>query len=133
MSHVHAFPCICSFFSIYLLYLKCIWDFSNCLLSLFLASSIYVSLFLWHPNINPLCPRTLFVLGYPLLLTLLHLITGSVMRRPNRTSLRTFLDEAFILNTKSSYQTSLTLTFPLSFTVGNGSHCVTSRSHVHLC
>ena len=31
------------------------------------------------------------------------------------------------------WQTSPTLTFPLSFTVGNGSHCVTSRSHVLSC
>ena len=43
------------------------------------------------------------------------------------------LDEAFIQNTKSFYQTSPTLTYPLSFTVGVGSHCVTSRSLVHLC
>ena len=133
MSHVHAFPCICSFFSICLLYLKCIWDFSNCLLSLSLASSIYVSLFLWHPNKNPLCPGTLFVLGYPLLLTLLHLITGSVMRRPNRTSLRTFLDEAFILNAKSSCRISPTLTFLLSSTVGDGGHYVIPWSLARPC
>ena len=37
---------------------------------------------------------------------------------PNRTSLRTFLDEAFIQNAKSFYWTFPTLTYPLSFIVG---------------
>ena len=53
---------------------------------------------------------------------------GSVMMMPTRHSRRTFLDEVFIRNTKSFLRTSPTLTFPLSFTVENGSHCVTSRS-----
>ena len=44
-----------------------------------------------------------------------------------------FLDEAFILNTESFWWTSLTLIYPMSFTVGVGSHRVTSRSHVHSC
>ena len=56
-----------------------------------------------------------------------------VMMMPTRHSRRTFLDEVFIRNTKSYWQTSPTLTFPLSFTVGNGSHCVTSRSLVLSC
>ena len=34
---------------------------------------------------------------------------------------------------KSYRRTSLTLTFPLSFIVGNGSHCVTFQSLVLLC
>ena len=50
-----------------------------------------------------------------------------------RHSQRTFLDEVFIRNAKSFWQILLTLTFPLSFTVGNGSHCVTSRSLVLSC
>ena len=46
---------------------------------------------------------------------------------------RTSLDEAFIPNTESSCQILLTSTFPLSFIVGDGSHCVMSRSHVLSC
>ena len=46
---------------------------------------------------------------------------------------RTSLDEAFIRNAKSLCQTLPTLTFPLSFTVRDGSHCVTSQSHVLSC
>ena len=46
-----------------------------------------------------------------------------------KTSRRTFLDEVFIQNAESFWQTSPTLTFPLSFTVGDGSyyHSVPSR------
>ena len=50
-------------------------------------------------------------------------MSGFVMTRPNRTSLRTFPNEAFILNTKSFCRTSPTLTFPLSSIVENRSHC----------
>ena len=53
---------------------------------------------------------------------------GSVMMMPIRYSQRTFLDAAFILNAKSFWWTSLTPTFPLSFIVGDESHCVTSES-----
>ena len=86
----------------------------------------------WHLNVNLLHPRTLFVPGHPLLLTLLPHTSGSVMIKLDRIFRRTFLDKAFIRNAKSSCRISPTLTFPLSFTVGNGSHCVTSWSHVHL-
>ena len=48
-------------------------------------------------------------------------------------SRRTFLDAAFILNAQSFWQTSPTPTFPLSFTVGDGSHYVTFRSLVLSC
>ena len=44
-----------------------------------------------------------------------------------------FLDEVFIRNAKLFWRMSSTLTFPLSFTVGNGSHCVTSWSLVLSC
>ena len=44
-----------------------------------------------------------------------------------------FLDTAFIQNAKSFWQTSPTLTYSMSFIVGVGSHCVTSRSHVLSC
>ena len=55
------------------------------------------------------------------------------LQRPKQTSLRTSLDEAFIRNAKSFCQTSLTLTYPLSFTVEVRSHCVTFWSLVHPC
>ena len=132
MSHVHAFPGIRSFPLIYL----DIFEFFLGLFWLFLSlplSSICVNLCLWHPNASLLRPKTLFVSGHPLRLILLLHLFDSVMRMPERPSRRTFLDEAFILNAKLSWRTSLTLTYPLSFTVGVGSHCVMSRSHVHPC
>ena len=55
------------------------------------------------------------------------------MRMPERTSRRTFLDEVFIRNAESFWRTSPTLTFPLSFTVRDRSHCVTSWSLVQPC
>ena len=86
-----------------------------------------------HPNTSLLRLRTLFVSGHPLLLIIHFFLSDSVMRRPNRTSLRTSLDEALIRNAKSFCRTSPTLTYPLSFTVGVGSHCVMSWSLVHPC
>ena len=55
------------------------------------------------------------------------------MRMPKRTSRRTFLDEVFIWNAESFWRTSPTLTYLMSFIIGVGSHCVTSRSHVFPC
>ena len=123
--------CSCIFMHTYLqvsifLYILSCWCFSNCLslpLSLFLALVA-----LWHPNANPLCLKTLFVLGHLLPLTPLHLTFSSVMRRLVRTSWRTFLDEAFIPNAKSSYRIFPILTYPLSSTVRVGSHYVAPRS-----
>ena len=132
MSHVHAFPGIRSFPLIYL----DIFEFFLGLFWLFLSlplSSVCDSLCLWHPNASLLHPETLFIPGHPLRLILLLHLFGSVMRMLGRPYRRTFLDEAFILNTKSSWRTSPILTYPLSFIVGVGSHCVTSRSHVHPC
>ena len=97
--------------------------------SLSLPLTLVVS---WHLNVNPLRPRTLFVLGHLLLLlhlTSLPLMSSSMMRRPNRTSWRTFHDTTFIRNAKSFCQISLTLTYPLSSKVGVGSHFVASLSH----
>ena len=67
------------------------------------------------------------------LLILLLLTSGSVMMMPLRHFQTTSLDDLFIRNAKSFCRTLLTLTFPLSFTVGDGSHCVMSRSHVLSC
>ena len=100
---------------------------------LFVPFSLSLSLFqliaLWHLNVSLLRPRTLFVPGH--LLLILHPLTfSSVMKRPIRTSWRTFHDAAFIQNAKSSYQTFPILTFPLSTTIRVGSHFVASRSLV---
>ena len=119
MSHVHAY--IPSFF--YILIYWCVWCFSTCLSFFRLVAS-------WHLNENPLHPKSLFVLGYLLLLTLHLLMYSSVMIKPKRTFRGTFVGEAFIRNAKSSYWIFLILTYPLSFTVGVGGHYVTSRSLV---
>ena len=132
MSHVHAFPMhTYSLFNILVIF-EIAWDFFDCL-SFSPSLSVYVSRVYGTLSVNPLQLETLFVLEllYPLIL--LCLIFGSVMMMPSRHSRRNFLDEAFIRNAKSFCQTLLTLTFPLSFTVGDGSHCVTSRSPVLSC
>ena len=126
--HSHAYVLFVHYILIYFFYLGLFWLFLSPSLS-----SVYVSLLLWHPNVSLLCPGTLFVPGHPLLLILHLFLSSSMMRRPNQTSLRTFHDEAFILNAKSSCRTFPTLTFPPSSIVGNGSHCMTSRSLVHSC
>ena len=118
--HFHAYIPYC----FYLLILNILGAFPSLSLFFMLVAS-------WHLNINPFSPRTLFVLGHLLLLPILtpfHLMYSSVMRRPTRTSRRTFHDEAFIRNVKSFYQIFLTLTYPLSSTVGVVSHYVASRS-----
>ena len=97
-----------------------------------IASLVYVS-GSWHQNVSLFHPKTLFVPRHPLLLIRLPHMSESMMRRPKQTSLRTSLNEVFIQNTKSSCRTSPTLTYPLSFTVGDGSHCVMSWSPVHPC
>ena len=118
-------------FLIYLLYLK--------LLETFLIVFFSLPLFLFTLVVsmapkrkstlarNPLCSETSSHL------ILLYLILGSMMMMPSRHFRRTFLDEAFIQNAKSFCQTLPTPTFPLSFTVGDGSHYVTSRSPVLSC
>ena len=103
---------------------------------LIVSFSFYLSLPLmlvvsWHLNINLFRPGTLFVPGHLLLLlhlTSLPLMSGSMMRGPNRTSWRTFHDAAFIRKAKSFCQTSLTLTYPLSSTIGVRSHFVAPQS-----
>ena len=102
-------------------------------LRVFISLSFFRLVALWHLNENLLRLGTLFVLGHLLLLILLPLMFGSMMIKPNKTFRRTFLDEAFIRNAKSFSRTSPTLTYLLSFTVGVGSHYVTSWSLIHLC
>ena len=132
MSHVHAFLCIHTFYSIYFVIFLLLGTFLIVSFSLSL-SPICISLLLRHLNANLLSPRTLFIPGHLHLLILHLFLFGSVMKRPNRTSLRTSLDEAFIWNAKSFCRTSPTLTIPLSSTVGNEGHCVMSQSPVHSC
>ena len=110
------------------------------LLGTFLIFFFFFSLYLclrysclWHLNINPLQPGTLFIPELLYHLILHYLIFGSVMMMPSRHFRRTFLDEAFIRKAKSFCQTLPTPTFPLSFTIGDGSHCVTSQSPVLSC
>ena len=135
--------CSCIFMHTYLtfsifLYIWTVWSFSDCL---FLPPPLSLSLSLlftlmcqWHQNVSLLHPRTLCVLVPSLYLLILpHLLFGSMMRMLERTSRRTFLDEAFIWNVESFWRTLPTLTYPMSFTVDVRSHCATSRSHVLPC
>ena len=118
--------------SILYLVISTVWDFYDFSLSFFLSFPL-ILVALWHLSVSLFRPETLFVprhLLFLLLLTPLPLTSSSVMRRPNRTSWRTLHDAAFIRNAKSFCQTSLTLIYPVSFTVGVGSHCVASRSLV---
>ena len=129
--------CSCIFHTYVLIFfllidIKCVWYFSVCF-SLSLSLSLFQLVALWHLNVSPLRPETLFVLGYLLLLPLLilhPLMFDSVMIRPIRTSRRTFHDATFIWNAKSSYRTFPILIFPLSSTIGVRSHCVASWSLV---
>ena len=126
------FSCIHTFIYLYVDIDLC-WCFFACF---FLSLSFFRLVAQWHLNENPLCPRTLFILEHFLLpsLILLLLLFSSVMIKPERTFWRSSLDEAFIRNAKSFfwnaksfYQTFLILSFPLSSTVGVGSHCVASQ------
>ena len=126
--HAHAFSCICTLHSLYSSILIMIGAF----LHVFLSLSFFRLVALWHLNENLLHPETLFVSWHLLLLILLLLMFGSMMIKPDKTFWRTFLDKAFIRNAKSFCQTSPTLTYPLSFTIRVGSHCVTSQPLAHL-
>ena len=121
MSHVHAYVPPFSIIFILIVF------------GVFLLVSLSLSFFrlvaLWHLNGNLLRPGTLFVPGHLLLLPPLiplHLTLSSVMIKSVRTFRRTSNDEAFIRNAKSFYRIFSILTFPLSSTVGVGSHCVLS-------
>ena len=100
------------------------------LVSLSLSLSLFRLVCAWHLRASLLHPRTLFVPGQHLLLILLLLLSGFVMIKPVRPFQRTFLDAAFIRNTKSSFQIFLILTFPQSSIVEVRSLFVISRSLV---
>ena len=132
MSHVHAFSMhtylIFNIFDI----VVAAWDFSNCLF-------LFLPLFLFTLVVSmaPKCKST--PAWNPLISVLLHLLIlhllmfGSMMMMPLSHFRRTSLDEALIWNAKSFCWTLPTPTFPLSFTAGEGSHCVMSRLHVLSC
>ena len=137
MQFVLHVTCSCNSYA-YVLSFQYIW-YIWCCLGLFWLSFLSLPLFLFTlvvsmaPKCNPLQPGTLFVPVLLCLLILYLLMFGSVMMMPLRHFQKTSLDEAFIQNAKSFCQTLLTPTFPLSFTIGDGSHCVTSRSLVLSC
>ena len=104
-----------------------VWYFST---SLSLSLSLFQMVCAWHPSAKLLRPRTLFILGHLLPLTLPPFTFNSMMIKPVRTFQKTFLDMAFIWNARSFFWTSPILIYPLSFTVGVRSSFVTSRSVV---
>ena len=116
---------------LYILLYQLLGTFLIVSLSFFLSFPLTL-LASWHLSVSPLRLETLFIPGHLLLLLFLtpHPLTScSMMRRPNRTSLRIFHNATIIRNAKSFCQIFLTLTYPLSSTVGVGSHYVAPRSH----
>ena len=81
-------------------YLLCWLCFS---LSLSLSLSLSRILYTWHPSAKLLHPETLFISEHHLLILLLFL-SGSMMRRPIRTSRRTSPNMAFIGTPRDSIE-----------------------------
>ena len=129
---VHSHAYVLSFQYIFI-YLNCFRTFLS--VSFFLPHSLVYISASWHQNVSLLHLGNLLVPRHLLLLLLLPppLLFNFVISKPKMTSRITFLNEAFIRNAKSFCRTSPTLTYPLSFTVEVGSHCVTSRSPIHPC
>ena len=120
--------CSCIFHA-YIPFFSFLWYY--CWLVLFCFSlSLSLIVCAWHPSTNLLHLETLFVLGHLLLLILILLTFDSVIRRPVRTSRRTFLDVVFIWNARSFFLTSSILIYPLSFTIRVGNPFVISWSIV---
>ena len=120
------FPCICTLLSILV-----IFEFLGTFLIVFLSLPLVL-----FTLVVSMAPKHKSTLARNLLRseassssvsTPLSLF-GFVMMMPTRHSRRTFLDVVFIRNAKSFWWTSPTLTYPLSFIVGNGSYCATFRS-----
>ena len=89
------------------------WSFLFVSLSLSLSWTICT----WCLSVNPLRPKTLFILGHHLLI-LPHFLSGSMMRKLVKISRRTSPNVAFIRNATLSYRTSPIPLYPLSFIVG---------------
>ena len=71
-------------------------------LSLYLSFSLSWIVYPWHPSVKLLRPETLFVPRH-FLPPLLHFMSGSVIRRPVKTSRRTSPNVASIRNAMLSY------------------------------
>ena len=121
LMHFHAYVPYIIYILIYWL-----WLVLFCMSLSLPLSLLFTLVASWHLNVNLLHLGTLFIPEHPLLLTLLPHMFDFMMIKPDRTFQRTSLNETFIRNAKSFCRTSLTLTYLLSFTVGVGSHCVTS-------
>ena len=101
MSHVHAFSSIRTLISLYSYILMCLVLFY---VSLFLPLSFFQLVASWYLNENPLHSSTFVILGHLFLLTLHLLMYSFVMIKLERNFRRTFVEEAFIWNAKSSYR-----------------------------
>ena len=90
-----------------------------CVLSLSLSLS-WID-YTWHPSTNLLWFGTLFIPGHYLLLLIFPFFTfGSAMKRPIKTSLRTFLNVAFIWSAMWFCWILPTLLYSMSFTLRDG-------------
>ena len=119
------FPCIRTSFQ-YIWYIwKCL-GLSDC--DSFSPSLLFMLVVSMAPRCKSTPAGTLFIPVLLRRLILLYLISGFVMMMPLRYFRRTFLNEAFIRNAKSSYRIFPILTYPLSSTVRVRSHYVASRS-----
>ena len=128
------FPCIRTLLSIYLIYLNCLRLFW--LFFFFLPLNLFTLVVSMAPKCKSTPARNPLCSGASLSTDPSPSNFGFVMMMPLRHFRRTSLDEAFIRNAKSFCWTLPTLTFPLSFTVGDGSHCVLlclSRSFTPTC
>ena len=83
-----------------------------------LHSMLILTMCSWYPKSSS-PPKTRFVMVLLLLLFLLTLF-GSVMRRHELTSRRTFLTGQFIQNPKSFYLTFQTLLYPVLLALRDG-------------
>ena len=132
MSYVHAFPMhTYLFFNIFDI-IDVAWDFFDC-------SSLFLPLFLFTLVVSMAPKRKSTQARNPLC------SGASSSFDPSPSNVRFCDDDAFKAFSEnfsrrgihSEHQVVLsdlpTPTFPLSFTVGDGSHCVTSRSHVLSC
>ena len=112
-SHVHVY-----FMHTYpLFYIYLFWVVIVCSLSL---SPSWID-YAWHPSTNLLWFGTLFIPGHYLLLLIFPFFTfGSAMKRPIKTSLRTFLNVAFIWSAMWFCWILPTLLYSMSFTLRDG-------------
>ena len=120
------FSCICTFNSLYSYILILFGAFLRVSLSFYALACSVAPKHKSASSQNPLRSGA----SASSFLTPLLLTYGFVMIKPVRTFWRTSLDKAFIRNAKSFYRIFPILTFPLSSTIGVGSHCVVSQSLV---